>query len=628
MEKRFIIIATITYIIGIILGLYFKISIAFLLCFTIFCVFFFCGKKNIMYISILIVVLLIGSIYTNYRKKLFDMYENLTAVTVIGKVVNLEKQNEYNKTYKVKVISLDGESTYKKVYIFVKIKNTSSMKLALGDIMRINGMVENPEVRRNYKGFDYKKYLNGRDISTVIVANDISTIKKNSGINIYSIKNYIIEKVENMLSDTNSSICLALILGYKVGVPEEVTKYFEKSNLLHMLSISGMHVSYICLIIDWALNKLDKKISRVLTIILLIIYILLTGGVPSVMRACITQILCIVSVLLYRKSDVFTNLSISAIIILIINPLTIFDIGFIFSYVGTISIIVFNTYIEKLIDILQIKLSMKLKQKIPKQKSKLEIVFSKIVLKIKKIIIISISANILIIPLTMYFFDSLSFVFLISNLLATPVLSCIIIFSIFVISVSVISRSLSLIFANILNLIINIFIIIAKFCSNLPFAKILICSPTIIELLLIYVEIFIIIFLYKKDKLNKEWLLKFIKKMKIKTKKLEIIFLAIFIILIFIFYKSCNTSLKIFFIDVGQGDSTLIITPNNKKILIDGGGSETGSFDVGEKTLLPYLLNRKVKALDYIMISHFDTDHVRRNIIFNGKYQNQKYSNW
>lgn len=70
-------------------------------------------------------------------------------------------------------------------------------------------------------------------------------------------------------------------------------------------------------------------------------------------------------------------------------------------------------------------------------------------------------------------------------------------------------------------------------------------------------------------------------------------------------------NLKIHFIDVGQGDSCLIITPNNKKLLIDGGGSMTSSdnYDVGEDTLLPYLLDRGVKTLDYIMVSHFDADY-------------------
>lgn len=84
--------------------------------------------------------------------------------------------------------------------------------------------------------------------------------------------------------------------------------------------------------------------------------------------------------------------------------------------------------------------------------------------------------------------------------------------------------------------------------------------------------------------------------------------------IVLVFYISLDftsySRLSIYFVNVGQGDCTLICTPTNKTILIDGGGSETGSFDVGEKVLLPYLLDRKITRIDYMMISHFDTDHV------------------
>ena len=76
-----------------------------------------------------------------------------------------------------------------------------------------------------------------------------------------------------------------------------------------------------------------------------------------------------------------------------------------------------------------------------------------------------------------------------------------------------------------------------------------------------------------------------------------------------ILYNLIPKDLKIFFIDVGQGDSTFIVTPTNKTILIDGGGQE--NFDVGKKILLPYILSRGYTSIDYILISHFDTDHIR-----------------
>ena len=67
------------------------------------------------------------------------------------------------------------------------------------------------------------------------------------------------------------------------------------------------------------------------------------------------------------------------------------------------------------------------------------------------------------------------------------------------------------------------------------------------------------------------------------------------------------------------------VTPENKKILIDGGGLE--NYDIGEKVLIPYLLNKQIKTLDYVMISHFDRDHVRRNNNINPKTKSEKYNN-
>lgn len=100
-------------------------------------------------------------------------------------------------------------------------------------------------------------------------------------------------------------------------------------------------------------------------------------------------------------------------------------------------------------------------------------------------------------------------------------------------------------------------------------------------------------------------------KYRFRENKQRFISIILSICLIFSLVKVYPKDLKIYFIDVGQGDSTLIVTPLNKRILIDGGGSEFGDFNVGESTLLPYLLDRGIKKLDYIILTHFDLDHVQ-----------------
>ena len=90
-------------------------------------------------------------------------------------------------------------------------------------------------------------------------------------------------------------------------------------------------------------------------------------------------------------------------------------------------------------------------------------------------------------------------------------------------------------------------------------------------------------------------------------------------ILVTIIINVIPQKLKIYFIDVGQGDSTFIVTPQNKTILIDGGGSVNSNYDVGKNTLLPYLLDRGFNSIDFIVVSHFDNDHVRRFAIYNAR---------
>lgn len=607
------IIATLIYVIGIIMGLYLKISIVFLLCFifTISIIFLF-PKLNKKMIFIFTIIILITSLYSKYRCILFEQkYKDIDDVKLTGKVVNIESKNDYTVTYKVKVKKLNNLMNFSGTNIIIKVKKNNKINLKLGDIVQVDGNITKPEVRRNYNGFDYKKYLNSKNIYTVVEAKNIKTIKENNTLNILYIKNTIINRIESTLTETNSSICLALIIGYKADISDDINEYFTDSNLLHLLAISGIHVTYINITINYILRRFGKRTSKILNIIFLCIYMILTNSIPSVFRACIMQIMILISGLLHKKSDLFTNISISALILLILNPLAIYNIGFIFSYVGTISIIMFNTYIKKCFDYLEIKTSGKLSMQIPKDKNIVGLAIDTIYNKVKEIVIVTLSANILLIPLSMYIFNSFPFTFIISNLLVQPILSYIIIISIIQIIISIFSIKLASIFSIFTNIIIEFFIQVVRFCSRIPFSKLIVTTPSIVTLVLIYFTISIFVFLDKRKLLNEHNIYIFLKKIR-RVIKIPIVFTIIIIFTTVSIYIKCNTGdLKIFFIDVGQGDSTLIITPNNKKILIDGGGNEFGSFDVGEKTLLPYLLARQIKNIDYVIISHFDSDHVR-----------------
>ena len=355
-----------------------------------------------------------------------------------------------------------------------------------------------------------------------------------------------------------------------------------------MLAVSGSHITYIISAFSILMEKKNKRITKILTIIFLIFFMALTGFTASVVRASIMGILILTSGLVHRKSDTINNLGISSLIILICNPYTIIDAGFWLSFAGTMGIILLeepiNSYFQKF--------------KICKIKSISWIINS---------FTITFAANIIIIPIMAYMFSTFSMTFWISNILAAPVMEFVTIYGFLMYFISIFLLPLAKFLGIILNFSLNSLIKIAEITSLIPGSSIYIKTPYLLECIIYYLILFLI-FNWKriKEKLENNKIVEKIKKNSYKY----ISIILIFIILTNTISNKIFQEIKIYFVDVGQGDSTLIQTIEGKNILIDGGGSEFGSFDVGESILLPYLLDRRITTIDYLMISHFDSDHI------------------
>lgn len=317
----------------------------------------------------------------------------------------------------------------------------------------------------------------------------------------------------------------------------------------------------------------------------------ITGNTLSVVRAGITCIIYLISDILHTKADVKTTIAIASLITIINNPFNLFNVGMQLSYAGTISIILFYSVLEK---------NIKIKFKILKY--------------VVESIILTFSANIFIIPIMIYHFNTISLTFLFSNLCASPLIGIATILGTAVSIVSFISIKIARILAILLNADLIIVIHIANFFAKFKISKLMVITPNLIYIIIFYIVVTLVLYL---------------KKLSIKFKKYILKIGIIIIVVIISFNLSLSilnkNKLEMHFIDVGQGDSCLIETPNGIKILIDGGGSLTPElFDVGKKTLLPYLLDRKITRIDYIMVSHFDEDHCQglESVIDNIKVKN------
>ena len=501
-------------IIGIIYGLYLKIGIAFtiillgLLLFLIQknkkkLIYFLYKRKKIIlifFISMIISILYTISVNNKYEKIYKEIPKEIkTTATIVSEA----KQTEYYYSYEIKISN-------KKFIMYVK--KDYPQKLKYGMKIILEGEYIEPTEDRNYKGFNYKEYLKTKKIYGSIKAEKISIIKEND-VNFIlrisnSTRNKVIEIAKKILPQETEGLLIGILIGERRYIPENTTENFSKSSLSHILAISGSHISYIIIGITYILtkSKTSKKGMYIITIFSLIFFIFITNFSPSVIRACIMGIILLFAKIVYRKPDILTSISVSLLIILIDNPFAIKDIGLQLSYLGTLGIVYLNKPISNFLE---------------KYMNK----------KVSEILAITISAQIMVLPVTIINFNNISTVFIISNIIATPLTGGIILLGYANILIGAISLEIAKVIAIVTHSLVQLLIWTAEITAKIPYSSITTITPHIITVIYYY------IFIYAICRKN-------------RVKQASIIFLILIISITFI--DIIPQKFKIHFVDVGQ----------------------------------------------------------------------------
>lgn len=465
-----------------------------------------------------------------------NRYENLFPKECkgvgIAKVISFVEKKEYVNEYIIKIKKFNN--SYKSVKLIAYADK--KLKLEYGDIIYFKGEFEKAQNQRNNKGFNYERYLRQNKIFGILKIDKINIISRDKGISyyFYKLKFDLRNRLYEKFNLEEAGFLSGILIGDKSGITDELRDNFKNSSISHVLAISGLHIIYIITVIEFVINKIinSKKIKNIILIIFLILFIIFTGASPSCIRASVMVIINLIAKNIYRKSDFLTNLALSLDLLLILNYYNIENIGMWLSFLGTLALV-------------------------------------KIKLKT------SIAVQILIFPIILYSYNTISFTFFISNFFISFLIGPILVIG----YINLFTGKLIFIEKFLLKILFKI----AEIVGDLKLSKIYVISPNIIFLGIYYILIFIRIFKIEIKKIIKNVL---------------ILFLIFSLLLNFFKFNNC---FKINFLDVGQGDSCLVTTEKGKTLLIDGGEEEN--------TVITYLLKNRIGKLDYIMVSHFDTDH-------------------
>ena len=458
---------------------------------------------------------------------------------------------------------MDYKKSKDKTTIWVKGKEKvlvnyySDINVSYGDYIYVYGVFKKPKENGNFNLFNYKRYLLSNKINYVVTASKIIVIKKNDNV-FYTLKNNLLRKIEN--ANKSKGYILAFLYADKSLIEKDVYTKYQKIGVSHLFAVSGMHVSLISIVLLKLLNKIKERKRYIIVSIFLSIYLFLTNFTISMVRATFQFILFFINKSFKLNIDNSNLVLLLFSILVIINPYNIYNIGFLFSFIISFTLIRCSKLIK-----------------------------GKFIIKSLKTSLISFFSSM---PVLINNFFEVNFLGIILNIIYIPFVSYIL----FPLSlVTVLFPSLD----NILYMFISYFEKITDFFSNIKFLSFSICKMNIFLIIMYY-----IIFIY------------IIKRKKSLVYKIIIAIIS----LIFLINNGRIVNSEVSILDVGQGDSSLIRL-KNKNILIDTGGNI--NYDISRNILIPYFKSVGIKKIDYLVLTHGDYDHMGEaiNLVENFKVE-------
>lgn len=536
-------------------------------------------KKVIkLLIIIVLIIRIINCIYV-YNFK----YKEWKNKSIDVHILDVNKVEEDKIEYKVK---------FNKDTFLLDIKDTNK-KYKAGDKLTI--ISSNYELKKynNPYEFDYKLYLNSNKIVSKIYC--IKILKEYKCNNLFLncinyIRDNISSKLDGKLSNINSNMIKSLMYGEHKFLNKDIKQKFVNIGLGHMLCISGTHL--ICLISTFEkITSSKKKIFLNLMIITYFYFISLFN--ISLLRAIIMYLLSIIN----NKINFKIKYLLTLFFILILNPYYIFNIGIIFSFLSVLSIKLFNDTITSW---LEIKIKMK----------------SKVVKYIILNISLTLSAQILIIPFQLYYFQKLTLMSVFSNTFISFILN-ILMYSIFSLFILFFIPILSDLLILICDKLICLIIFQVNLLDNLNYLNITVPKPNFIVFICFYLTI--IFYLYQKHIIIYFW--NYRRKVRLYIKIIRII--CVIVILFWYMYTMYFETYVIYF-NVGQGNMALIHR-YTKNIIVDIGSTQ----NIAGNIMNNFFKAKNINKIDMILITHMHSDHMNgiENLIKNNiKIQSVCYS--
>lgn len=471
------------------------------------------------------------------------------------------------------------------------------MRFEYGDEIVLEGSLSKPVGLNNPGLFNYAKHLRSRGIHAMFKVGDnsftqlLGNTSRNSFVRLaYRMRHNIRRAIDAYFEEPDKGFLKALIIGDRGDVGRALNDDFINTGTVHILSISGQHVAIMAAILFFLLKvfAVKKRPSILITLLFMVFYSFVAGSSPPIIRSVIMFTIFSFGYLLDRESDILNSLGLAAFLMLLWRPSDLFEPAFQLSFLSLASIVVYSPWIDGILGV--------------KESSKDGRLLARIGRYALKSISISMAAWLGTWPVVAFYFNIISPVSVIANLVIIPFIFIIMAGAFIFLLVSLISTLAGNTISIIMSLIIQALFYLNHLLSIIPFSHFRIPAPSILFFVIYYLIL----------SLMTVWGRKIMRAVKRFGSRTIIAGLLTLNIIVWLWVLTPEKDLlKITFFDVGQGDSALIELPYGGVILLDGGsGGDEEGWDMGRMVIAPYLWNKCIKKIDLIVVSHFHEDHM------------------
>lgn len=412
------------------------------------------------------------------------------------------------------------------------------------------------------------------------------------------------------LSPRNQTLFQALILGEQQNIRPDLRESFRVTGLGHVLSVSGLHVALVAwfsfalirrglsLSYELSLRTDVRRTAAIFTCIPVVAYTCLAGfQVPS-QRAMMMVLAFLFSIILGREKEVWSTLALAGLAVLALDPHSIFTISFQLSFLAVVGILWLAPKIFSVISFRTYDL----------RKGFL----SRFYEYFCGLASVTLSAMVFLLPVTSFYFHQISVVGLVANMTALPMMGmCILPIGLLAAAFLPFSHALAEGALSIASWGLDRMMDYVDYWSAFHWSEVQVFRPTLVEVLLFYSFLFCLLSL-KRHK----W---------VRVGFVLVLTVLAGDIAYWTYRTQFNPSLKVTYLDVGQGNAALVQFPGSERMLIDGGGFSGSDFDIGEMVVAPFLLRSKILRIDTLVLTHPEADHMNGLLYIAGQFRPREF---